>query len=888
MTQAAGRAQAAQDAMREAVTKGSTASARAINGFMASLTRAAETAGKTRTEIMGMRAAQLGVADTAQKYIQQIADAAKHTDSFSLASHGAQRELLVMAHELSQGNFSRFAGSMMVLGERTGGLAQAVAFLAGPLGVAAVAMGAFAVAAVKGAEEARQFAAAVQMTSNYAGLTADSFAKMTATVSGASGSGLGQAAEVLRNLASSGQYTSEQMRGLATVMLDTSRVTGQSLADVSKLYEGLAQDPARWASEHISSMHNMNVATLEHIEAMQQAGDKYAAFDAVVESLLQQVQDSSQQHLSAARSEWEKLTASIESTWAAMKRGASGNETIADQINDLKRLRDQVAANPDAVKGYDEEISALERQRRQLQQNADQLSAYQQVQQQAEEAEQRVEKMRDQFATNAEKRAKELAQLQKDRDAIVAGGGSMPDYDQRVADINDKYKDRAPKSQVSSINADASSALQLQKLAEQQAQQQLQFQRSMGLVSAENYYRQLHDIEAKALQAEIDTEQKRVNALSKFQGSAAYTEAAGKLAELKQRMSGLDTTRDDSIAESRRQDSLSAQQFQFGLNDEVRNQQAGFSHSESTQFMSAQMQQEYDQRYQIIEQFEDKVQRLKDQYSLLPADKQAELQGRLQSLQQAKDTELQQLRNYLDQQQTVRDSFSDQMTLAMTKLSGNGQTAAQATAEAFTQAWQDSTNALNTFLTTGKGNFDQFATGVLADMAKIALQFAEMQAMQGLLSMFGNGSGAMSGLGTLMGGAADSGITYAASGGHITGPGSGTSDSVPAMLSNGEYVINASATKKYRGLLDSINTGNLSHFATGGAVGSVGAASSSSADGGASNPVNITVHNSGSNQLTEADARQMHRMIQDFVDARINYQARRQGGIAYQIRYNQI
>ena len=46
-----------------------------------------------------------------------------------------------------------------------------------------------------------------------------------------------------------------------------------------------------------------------------------------------------------------------------------------------------------------------------------------------------------------------------------------------------------------------------------------------------------------------------------------------------------------------------------------------------------------------------------------------------------------------------------------------------------------------------------------------------------------------------------------ASGGHISGPGTGTSDSIPAYLSNGEYVIRASAVKQYgKGLFDNLNT----------------------------------------------------------------------------------
>jgi hypothetical protein len=46
-----------------------------------------------------------------------------------------------------------------------------------------------------------------------------------------------------------------------------------------------------------------------------------------------------------------------------------------------------------------------------------------------------------------------------------------------------------------------------------------------------------------------------------------------------------------------------------------------------------------------------------------------------------------------------------------------------------------------------------------------------------------------------------------ADGGPVSGPGTSRSDSIPAMLSNGEYVIKASAAKKLgRGFLDSINS----------------------------------------------------------------------------------
>jgi hypothetical protein len=55
------------------------------------------------------------------------------------------------------------------------------------------------------------------------------------------------------------------------------------------------------------------------------------------------------------------------------------------------------------------------------------------------------------------------------------------------------------------------------------------------------------------------------------------------------------------------------------------------------------------------------------------------------------------------------------------------------------------------------------------------------------------------------------------SGGYISGPDG--IDVIPAMLTNGEYVVNASATKKFLPLLEKINSGQIQSFASGGEVG---------------------------------------------------------------------
>ncbi|MGO3031236.1 hypothetical protein [Pseudomonas helleri] len=60
-------------------------------------------------------------------------------------------------------------------------------------------------------------------------------------------------------------------------------------------------------------------------------------------------------------------------------------------------------------------------------------------------------------------------------------------------------------------------------------------------------------------------------------------------------------------------------------------------------------------------------------------------------------------------------------------------------------------------------------------------------------------------------------------GGLISGPGTGTSDSILSRLSNGEYVMTADAVRMFgTGLLDQMNAGQLPAFATGGGIGESG------------------------------------------------------------------
>lgn len=136
----------------------------------------------------------------------------------------------------------------------------------------------------------------------------------------------------------------------------------------------------------------------------------------------------------------------------------------------------------------------------------------------------------------------------------------------------------------------------------------------------------------------------------------------------------------------------------------------------------------------------------------------------------------------------------------------------------------------------------------------------------GLLGLlFGSGSSGGSGFA--------SPTVRAATGGHISGPGTGRSDSIPAMLSNGEYVINARATKQNRALLDAINSGKLPAFADGGLVGRVPSVMPGMGRG-AGSPVAVNIINNSkarieTSQRQDGGGMALDVMVDEMVSAKI-------------------
>lgn len=109
-----------------------------------------------------------------------------------------------------------------------------------------------------------------------------------------------------------------------------------------------------------------------------------------------------------------------------------------------------------------------------------------------------------------------------------------------------------------------------------------------------------------------------------------------------------------------------------------------------------------------------------------------------------------------------------------------------------------------------------------------------------------------------------------ADGGYVSGPGTGTSDSIPAMLSNGEFVINSKATKAFGPLLHAINSGNFSKFSDGGLVSSslvaVPAGPSAVTRGSSSQGGTQVVHLTITGDISRQTRAQIYEMLPSIAD----------------------
>ncbi|WP_434033595.1 phage tail tape measure protein [Cupriavidus sp. a3] len=710
----------------------------------AALDTAAKTAGRTADafDTVGAKATQAG--KKVQQSAAQAANAmrmlpAQMTDiGVGLAT--GQSPLMVLLQQ--GGQLKDMFGGLVPAIQAT---ASYVAGLVNPLTVTAGAVAALGYAYYAGNKEAKEFNATLQMTGNYAGLTASSLESMTRRVAADARTSFGEARDVLMDFAKTGRLTSSEMEGLATVVVRTAELTGEKLEDVSKDYAKVTADPAKWAAEHNQAMHFMDVATYQHIKALQDAGDKHAAVQAVIEAATAQVAASSAQHLSKAEQAWRSLSAGVQQFYAELKKGLSTGPTLQDQIDTLTGERRDIQGNRLAagrVASIDKQVALLQEQQRMEQRAAESSAANARKQEDAIAAQLRVDKMRDEVMSNAQKRQKELEKLDKDRAAILAAGGSFSDadYARMVSGINEKYKDpkasgagaaaleNALGGQIAALEGYARQAKQI----EHQSQLDLQQQRTMGLVSEREYIQKSYDLKENALQDQLAIAELEAEAASGRKSLAERERYASKVQEIEEQIVNVRKEGTNAVAayDKRATDSLRAYTDALDNALKLRQQEigqniAGLGMGDTARDQLARIQQanrDFDQKFYDLSRSRREGRISEDDY-----------QAQLAALQQYQTDRVLLEQSATQQMLAAQSSWELGATRALANYADAAQNVFAQTESLFTRAFGSMEDALVSFTMTGKLNFGDFAKSVISDLIRIQTRAA----LSGIFSQLG-------------------------------------------------------------------------------------------------------------------------------------------------------
>lgn len=434
------------------------------------------------SEVQALNARLQVMKDAAAAYGEEAKKAGGHTEQFSMATAGARRELIVLAHEMSQGNYSRFGGSLLVLAERTNAASLLFSSMGLALGALAAVVGLTGYELFKMHSEIDDFNKSIQLTGNFAGVTRDSLNSMAASIESAATGGVHKATEVLDGLAATGHFTAGAMLATGKTALEFARLTGQSSEDVVKFFDGMSNGVTAWAENANKSYHFLNAAQYEHIATLEKEGHSQQA---VIEAmtLMNASLDENVKHLSYWQKNaqgWRMLLDDISESMRKMAFPTVDEQVTKEitKLNDLQSKMRRMTAAGTADSAVGESVRADIAKQRQVvhdliaQSNKAELDAAAKQErdlanQRAIAAQKELDQIKVGLKTREELRAEAEAKIRKDAEIVnanaVANGKKIvetaDDVARLVAASNAKYADKAVDDRSAQLNA----ALEVEK-----------------------------------------------------------------------------------------------------------------------------------------------------------------------------------------------------------------------------------------------------------------------------------------------------------------------------------------------------------------------------------------------------------------------------------------
>jgi hypothetical protein len=493
------------------------------DSFVADLERQVQAIGRTRAELLELRAAQMGVSEQAAPFIQRLREAeggltnagnsarqtaaamrgvpAQFTD-IVVSLQGGQAPLTVL---LQQGGqlVDMFGGVQ----EAAQGMGQHLTKLVSPYTALAVVVAAAGAAYYQSSEEANAYALALTKSGNAVGLTTEKLSGMASSISKAGGT-QAAAAEGLVAMVEAGNIAAEDLERFTKIALQSQKLLGTAVADTASAYADLGKDPVAASQKLDSQLNYLTLTVSRQIKALQEQGQFEKAAALAQSSYADAMEERNARikaSMGALETAWGTSIGGMKKTWDAFV-GLFREDTLAEKIGKAqKALANAQAARYTFLGSGKEGAEELARRKKELkdlediQEQSKRLDQNRAKQQALKEAGARWDDVVDQYKPPTEKLDDEIARI---TNLGKAAGATQQQIDGLIAAARKKNSDpeagKAIDAQIAALQQRGAVEEELAK----QSRMLLESKHAAGIVAEENYIQALETLDISASERE--------------------------------------------------------------------------------------------------------------------------------------------------------------------------------------------------------------------------------------------------------------------------------------------------------------------------------------------------------------------------------------------------
>ncbi|HFG1702771.1 TPA: phage tail tape measure protein [Vibrio cholerae] len=665
---------------------------------------------------------------------------AQFTD-IAVSLQGGQAPLTVLLQQ--GGQLKDMFGGIGPAAKAMGGY---VAGLINPFSLAAASVGALTLAYYQGSEEADRYRDAIILTGNASGVTADKLADMAKRLDEISGTQR-NAAKAIAEIASTGKIAADEIGMVAQAAVMMESATGKAVSETVAEFVKLAEEPSKAIAELNKNQNFLTQAVYEQITALEKQGKTQEAVTLAVKTYsetLNQRTNEITENLGYIESAWRSLKNGAAEAWDAMLSvGRSETEydalaEINEQIEDAQRrlnnarsmlnsgitstgygtgkvdYSEQEKAAKKALESLTKERDLLSDKIKTQEEEAKKKAEINQLEKDAIEASQAINKVKEEGLSLDEKREKAIKAYLDNIEKIRKANPQSALLDPKAIEkdlerIKEQFKEQEKRAKA---YVDGAGLQMLMRLREQEAALREQLTTSGKLGSSQQelakFEQQLADIKEKKT---LTTQQKSLLA-----EQDAIRDQLNKNIAIEQELA----LREQAIRLQNMQASVTAQ-----LANDIQKYEQSLANYGAGDEALKRLREEQAIRDDIAKQMERATsQNLAGKISNDELDSQRAL------LETSLQDRLAAMQKYYQDVDQMEGDWKLGAKSAFENYVYEAQRAAEISKQFFSGAFNTMEDSIYKFATTGKLAFEDFATSIISDMARIASQQAALGILQ--------------------------------------------------------------------------------------------------------------------------------------------------------------